>query len=154
MNVANAEFGLPPKSESLEEQVARLTAENAALRAPADHKADDLGTLDNQGFPKEYVKVEIFQGREKHDLGYVPIGIKGYVFKVTRGKPVILPKVFVTVLEQAVEEITVQSEGGLVTRPALRFPFHVSGPATEAEWLEFSARMRAANQPASAAVTV
>ncbi len=140
----NANFGLP---ETSEQTIARLTKENVALRATIEADAGDptegTGPVDSQGFPKEYVYLTVFPGRDKHDLAYVPLGIKGYVIKVTRGIEVIVPKVFVTeCLEHAVEDITVQSEGGLITRPSLRYPYSVRGPATEDAWKAFQAKMR------------
>lgn len=148
------EFGIP---ETSEQELARLRAENKALLAARDLPVDDalgsegMGDLDAQGFPKEYVRLEIYPGREKHDLDYVPLGINGYVLKITRGHEVIIPKVFERVLAQAVEEITIQSEGGLITRPAQRFPYSVKGPATEAEYLAFRDKMRADGAKAAAA---
>lgn len=138
MTEANTTFGLPQsEAEQIADLKAKLAASEAALKEATAKTPpeDDLGTLDSQGFPKEYVKLEIFAGREKHDLNYAPLGIGGYVLRVQRGVEVIVPKIFVDeCLAHAVEEITVQSEGGLVTRPALRFPYHVRGPATEAEY--------------------
>ena len=153
----NASFGLPPVPATPEQTIAALQAQIAALSAQlsalAPEQADPkegTGALDSQGFPKEYVRLEIFPGRDAQDLAYVPIGIGGYAVKVTRGKEVILPKVFADVLAHAVENITTQSEGGLITRPALRFPFQVRGTATEEEFLAFRAQM--AEQGKSAAV--
>lgn len=151
----NANFGLP---QTAEEQIAALKAQLAEANAKlitagiADADAppgEGTGPVDAQGFPEDYVRVEIFQGRDKQDLSYVPLGIGGYVLKVTRGREVIIPSVFVTeCLEHAIEEITMQSEGGLVTRPALRFPYQVRGKATKEEFLAQQAEFRATSQGA------
>lgn len=152
--MSNNEFGIP---ETPEQELVRLRAENAALKAAQTPPADDTpanegtGPLDAQGFPKEYVKIEIYPGREKHDLNYVPVGINGYVLKITRGHEVIIPKVFERVLAEAIEEITVQSEGGLITRPAQRFPYAVHGPATEEEYQAFRRKMAAEGAKGAAA---
>lgn len=146
MSDKNDTFGLPEEKETAEQTIARLTAALAAaekkLAAP-EASVDDVGTLDSQGFPKEYVHLEIFPGREKHDLSYVPLGIGGYALRVQRGVSVIVPKIFVDeCLAHAVEEVTTQSEGGLVTRPALRFPYQVKGTASEAEYLAQQAKAK------------
>lgn len=163
----NTDFNLPPTKEQLADLQAQLVAAKAAeasalaraaeaetALAAADAKAapdaEGTGSLDSQGFPAEYCRIEIYPGREKHDLGYVPLGINGYVLKIARGREVIIPKVFVKMLEQAVEEITIQSEGGLVTRPAQRFPFSVKGDASVAEYQAFRDKMRAEAPPAAA----
>ena len=52
-------------------------------------------------------------------------------------------------LKNAVEDITLQGEGGLITRPALRFPYQILGPASEEEYQAFKAKMKSG---ASAAV--
>jgi hypothetical protein len=143
----NTSFGMPATPD---EQIAALKAQlaeaNAKLLAAGVDEVDaneGKGPMDSQGFPKKYVRLEIFAGRDAQDLSYVPLGINGYVVKVTRGKEVILPSVFVTeCLAHAIEEIVTQSEGGLVTRPSLRFPYTVRGEATEQEYLDFSAKMR------------
>ncbi len=147
----NAGFGV---TESLEQKIERLETENAALRlasAAVDSEQEGKGPIDAQGFPEEYVYLTIFAGRDKQDLAYVPLGIGGYVVKVSRGVEVIIPKVFVTeCLEHAVEDITTQSEGGLITRPALRFPYSVRGPATKEAYQAFQAKNRAQDKAAAA----
>jgi len=143
MGEANASFGLPLTAE---EQIVELRAklkaaeEKLAAIVPA---SEPVQNLDSQGFPKEYVRLQIFQGGEKGALTHVPIGIRGYVVNVERGKEVVIHKAFADVLKDAVEDVTVQSEGGLITRPSHRFPFQILGPATEAEYLAFHANMKA-----------
>jgi hypothetical protein len=143
----NTSFGMPmtPAEEiaALRLQLAEANAKLLVKDADVAEAAEGTGPMDSQGFPKKYLKLEIFAGRDAQDLNYVPLGINGYVVKVTRGKEVILPSVFVTeCLALCVEDITTQSEGGLVTRPSLRFPYTVRGEATEAEYQEFRAKMR------------
>lgn len=153
MTDANDNFNLPPTREELEGLRQELAAANArAVEAERALSAqvEAVAPMDAQGFPEEYVKIEIYPGRDKQDLGYVPVGINGYVLKIMRGKEVIIPKVFELALKDAVEEITIQSEGGLITRPALRFPYAMKGPATKEEYQTFRAKMRAEATPATA----
>jgi len=143
----NTSFGMPATPDeqiaALKAQLADANAKLLAAGVDATDPSEGTGPMDSQGFPKKYVRLEIFVGRDAQDLSYVPLGINGYVVKVTRGKEVILPSIFVTeCLAHAIEEITTQSEGGLVTRPSLRFPYAVKGEATEAEYLEFREKMR------------
>lgn len=124
--------------ETDEEVVAQMVAEERAKRAAA------LLPTDTSGFPAEYVWVTVFKGRDKNDLEYVPLGIDGYIIKVPRGDKVCLPRVFVDeCLEHAVEEITVRSQGGLITRPAHRFPYTVHGVATAEEYRQFQVEQKA-----------
>lgn len=150
----NASFGLPATDTEtiadLRRQLAEAEAKIRAAGGPESDPAEGTGPLDSQGFPKEYVRIEIDAGRDKQDLSYVPLAIGGYAIKVNRGVEVILPTVFEAVLKNAVEEITVQSEGGLITRPSRRFPYQVRGTATEAEFLAF----REANKAAGAKAAV
>ena len=123
--------------ESDEEIVNRLVAEARAKRDEA------LLPKDTSGWPAEYVKVNIFKGPNKFDLSYVPLGLNGYIIKVPRGETVILPKIFVTeCLEHAIEEITVQSQGGLITQPRHRFPYQILGEATPEEYREYQVQQK------------
>jgi len=154
----NTDFGLP--KETPEQRLVRLQAAAAQIisdetddeiiarmvataRDARKEEAADTLPKDTEGFPAEYVKVEIFSGNDKHDLAYVPLGINGFVIKCPRGVPVIIPKAFVTqCLENAIEEITIQSQGGLITRPRHRFPYNVKGTATQEEYREFQLAQR------------
>lgn len=153
----NAAFGLPPVTETSDQRLIRLQKQAEALiaqetdaevvermvaEARAKRAAAEL-PQDTDGFPKEYVRVVIFKGSQKFDLSYVPLGINGFVIKCPRGEEVILPKCFVTeCLEHAIEEVTVQSQGGLITRPAHRFPYSLKGPATPEEYKAFQDQQR------------
>lgn len=141
----NEDFGIP--SVSAEAQIealkAKLAEAEAKLAAIAPVEPDAPVDLDSQGFPKEYVRLHIFKGQRPDDLAYVPIGIRGFVVKVTRGEDVIIHKAFADVLKDAIEDVTVSGEGGLTTRPAHRFPFQIKGTATEAEYHAFHAKMKA-----------
>lgn len=174
MTDANAAFGLPPATQTPDERIAELEAllraktaderiaeleaklavsEARVAALPPDDAADPregTGPADAQGFPKEYVRLTVYRGQSPTDLAYVPVAIRGYALKITRGEEVIVPKVFATVLDQAVEEITTQAMGGLVTRPSHRFPFSVHGPATEEQYLAFQATMREQGKLAAA----
>lgn len=143
----NAEFGLPPVQETEEQRLERIRAKAAAVvaaetdevllkRMIAEERAKATPVSPaGQGFPDEYSRVIIDQGDLKQDDEFVPLGINGFVIKVPRGVEVILPHCFVTeVLERAIEEKTVKSYGGYVTRPAHRFHWKVLGKATAAEY--------------------
>lgn len=107
-------------------------------------RAQELLPIDTSGFPADYVRVTVALGQGKHDLSYVPLSINGYCIKVPRGREVILPRIFVDeCLEHAIEEITEQSQGGLITRPVHRFPYSIKGSATTAEYQAFVANQRA-----------
>ena len=156
----NTEFGIPmvePETEAARIErlramaVAAVAAETDAEmleRFKAEERAKKLAASgviipkDTQGFPANYVRLEIFKGQNKQDQSYVPLGIGGFVIKVPRGEEVIVPACFVEVLEHAVEEVTIQSQGGLVTRPAHRFPYQVRGKATPEEYKVFQATQR------------
>lgn len=144
-DVTNANFGLPltPEQEiaALKAQLAEANAKLLAATAP--DAVEPVQDLDSQGFPKEYVRLQIFKGSRPDDLAYVPIGIRGFVVKVERGVEVVIHRAFADVLKDAIEDVTVSGEGGLVTRPAHRFPFQILGPATEADYQAFHAKMRA-----------
>ena len=150
----NEDFNIP---ESDADKIARLTADYAALKAQMfAAKTDDAaparegtGDADAQGFPKKYVELTVFRGQNPQDLAYAPVGLNGYVIKITRGVKVIVPEVFVGVLNDAVEDVTIQSEGTLITRPSHRFPFTVHREVTEAEYLAFKAKMRAQGKDAA-----
>lgn len=152
-NTVNKDFGIPAATaETPEERQRRLLSaaerliaaevdqeEIAALvaQARATRAGANLPT-DTEGFRKEYVKVTIFEGNQAFDKPYVELGINGFVIKAPRGPEIVLPKEFVTeCLKNAVQEVTVKSQGGLVTRPVHRFPFNVTGPATEDEYRAF-----------------
>lgn len=127
-----------------EAKAARLLA----LREKADALANEPAQLDAQNFPKRYVEIIIYKGRDsKQDLAYVPIGVNGFHWKITRGARVIVPDVVTEVLEHAVGEDVVQAEGGLITQPVHRFPYQVLRTGVpEAEYLAFRAKMRASPQ--------
>ena len=171
----NANFGLPPEvvadetpeqraarikaraealafTEAEEEEVQRLVADARAKRAAANLPPDETRLpVDTQGFPADYDKIVIFKGQSKNDLAYVPIGINGFVIKAPRGETIIIPHVFTEVLEHAVEEVTVQSQGGLITRPAHRFPYQIQGKATPEEYQAYMQGQRAKAQMQEAA---
>lgn len=151
MSDENANFGLPlTAEEQLADLRAKLAAAEAKLAAIAPAPAEPVQDLDSQGFPKEYVKLLIFQGSEKGAITHVPIGIRGYVVNVERGKEVVIHKAFADVLKDAIEDVTIQSEGGLITRPSHRFPFQVVGKATEDDYKAFHAGMRSGVSSAAA----
>jgi hypothetical protein len=102
----------------------------------------DLPT-DTRGFPEDYDKIKIFRGQNKQDLNYVPLSLNGLVIKVPRDEEVIVPHAFVVdCLDLMVEDITVQSQGGYVTRPAHRAPYNFIGKATTAEYKAFQAQQK------------
>lgn len=153
----NEDFGLPPvQAVETEEQrlerlrkaaaavVAKETDEALLKRMIAEERAKVAPpSPDGQGFAPVYSKVIVYQGNDKQDQQFVPLGINGYVLKVPRGVEVIIPHCFVTeCLERAVTEITTQSYGGYTTRPAQRFPHKVLGPATAEEYKAFLEKQR------------
>ena len=131
----NATFGLPPTIEELQAQIAVLQAKLTAKDTPP------VQNLDSQGLPKKYVKLIVYRGSQAQDPAFVKPSVNGYMVKIQRGEEVITHQCFAEVLEHAVEEITVQSEGGLITRPSQRFTFQVLGEATEEEYLAFKQKM-------------
>ena len=147
----NANFGLPPtKDDEIAALKKQLADANAKLIASgAGEPVEAPQDLDSQGFEKVYVKLNIAPGQRVDDPARVPLGINGYVIRVERGVDVIVHKAFADVLKNAVEDITLQGEGGLITRPALRFPYQILGPASEDEYQAFKAKMKSG---ASAAV--
>ena len=165
----NSDFGIPPVTEpakalSPQERIAALRAKAEAeaaaefneeavyaklLAEARQKKIDELSAaeagipLDTSGFPEDYDKVTVFKGQGKFDLSYVPLGINGYVIKVPRGVPVILPHAFVAeCLEHAVETQVEQASGGLVLRDTHRFPYQFHGKATTEEYKKFQAQQR------------
>ena len=162
--VTNAGFGIPVDVEThlraqaeaaaatqFDEQalLAKYTAEALARReaelredAEASLPAPEVQDLDNLGFPKKYVKLTVFKGTDKQDLSYVPVGVNGFVWRIRRGEAVVVHSVVADALNNAVTEVVIQSEGGLITQPAHRFPYQAS-PATQAEYDAFKAKMAA-----------
>jgi len=156
--MTNEGFGLPPVEvlqEDAEQKVARLRAEAAAVVAKEKDAADLLQFIndeririasaspDSAGFLPDYDKVWINVGNQKTDLPYVPLGVNGRVIKAPRGEELILPHIYVQAsLGDAVENVTVQSLGGYVTRPAHRFQFSVLGKATVDEYKAYLEKQR------------
>ena len=166
MSQENEKFAAPAPTETPAEKIARLR-EKAELQAAQEFNEDavyakllaeardkqaaelarpkvDLPT-DSSGFAKVYEFVEIFESQNPQDLTYVPLSIGGFTIKVPRGKKVILPHAFVEdCLALAFEARLVKlPTGGYSLRPNHRFPYRVSGPATEAEYQTFMAEQRA-----------
>lgn len=167
----NQDFGIPADVE------AKLRAQAAALVAaePIDEKAllakfaaearakreeairkqamaldeEVAPTVDNLGFPKKYYKINIYAGRDKTDLSYVPVQVNGFAWKIQRGLDVIVHSVVVDVLRNAITERVVQNEGGLITTPVHRFQFQLLGEATEEEYQAFKAVMKSAGSKAA-----
>ena len=151
----NTEFGLPPVSEkpvveTEDQRIARLRAKAVAtVNAETDEAvlkrliAEERARVapkapDAQGFAPEYSRIVISPGQNKTDQDFVPLGINGYIIKVPRGKEVIIPTCFITeCLERAVEEATVSSNQGYITRPNHRFHWQVKGTATAEEYETF-----------------
>ena len=127
-----------------------------ALRARAaeDGGNEGTGSAAAQGFPNKYHKIMVFKGAQAHDLDYVPVSVNGYAWKIRRGVQVIVPSVVSETLDHAVEEITIQAEGGIITRPNHRFPFQVIGEASEKEYTEFVAAIRAGADNAASMLRV
>ena len=168
MKNTNAAFTTPPVEETDAERVARLRAK-AELQAAQEFDEDavfaklladardkrlksissdevELAT-DTRGFPDDYDKIKIFRGQNKQDLSYVPLSLNGLVIKVPRDREVILPHAFVVdCLDLMVEDITVQSQGGYITRPAHRAPYNFLGKATKEEYMAFQEREKAQAQ--------
>lgn len=169
MSELNDKFaGAPVTGESDAERVARLRAK-AELQAAQEFDEDavyarllaeardkrmkvisgdevELAT-DTRGFPADYDVIKIYRGQGKQDLNYVPLSLNGLVLKVPRDREVIVPHAFVQdCLELCVEDITIQSNGGYVTRPAHRFPYSFIRKASTAEYKAFQEQERALAQ--------
>jgi len=162
MSQDNNAFSVPATDETDAQRFARLR-EKAALQAAQEFDEDavfakllaearqkrlnvisgdevDLAT-DTRGFPEDYDVIRIFRGQNKQDLSYVPLSLNGLVIKVPRDVEVILPHAFVVdCLDLMVEAVTVQSQGGYVTRPAHRAPYNFIRKATTAEYKAFQAQ--------------
>ena len=124
--------------------LAKLVAEARVRRMKALLPENDtVLPTDTKDLPEEYDRIEIFAGREKNDLAYVPLGLEGLVIKAPRGREIILPHIFVTeCLDHAIENVTVRSQGGLISRPVARFPYNFKGKATKAEYQAFQKQER------------
>lgn len=134
---------------------AKMLAEARAkrLRVLTGDEEVELAT-DTRGFPPDYDKIKIFRSQDKQELGYVPLSLNGLVIKVPRDVEVIVPHAFVAdVLDLMVEDVTVQSQGGYVTRPAHRAPYMFLGKATPEEYKAFqeSQKLKAQRETALAA---
>lgn len=125
------------------------TSVNAAFAVPADATEPPRDAF---GFRKQYFKIHVYEGREKGAESICKVGVNGRAFLMKRGTDVIVPSVVVEALNHAVQEVTVQGEGQLITRPALRYPFQVKGEATEQEYIEFQKKMRGAREAQAQAV--
>ena len=123
------------KAEALAKLEAELRGEAAASLPVAE-----VQSLDSLGFPKKYVKLTIFKGQAKQDLSYVPVGVNGYVWRIQRGEPVIVHSVVAEALNEAVTEVVLQAEGGLITQPAHRYPYQAE-PATQEQYDAYKAKM-------------
>lgn len=132
-----------------EEKVRRTKDLRAAAGGDEPGGREGTGSATHQGFPRKYVRMMIYKGNQAHDLAYVPVSINGYAWKITRGVDVLVPSVVAETLEHAIEELTIQGEGGLITRPSHRFPFQVKGEVTEEAYLAFAAEQRDLNTKAA-----
>ena len=131
-----------------EEATAKRIAELRAKAADAAEAAPEpMKSIDAHGFPKKYRKIVLYEGQGKQDLPYVPVGVNGFAWRLQTGKEIIVPSVVTDTLDAAIEDVTIQSEGGLVTRPKHRFPYQFKGDATEAEYNAFMEKMRAGSGP-------
>lgn len=152
----NASFGVPAEVEAnirakaaedagtqagdlyqkiLAEEQAKLEAGVRARVAKDLSIAEEgAGTAESHGFPDRYVRLVVSRGSQKHDQSYVPVSVNGYVWQIERGVEVVVPDVVVNGLNDAVTEVAIQTEGGLITRPSHRFPFQVLGPATKEQY--------------------
>ncbi|MBK8772208.1 MAG: hypothetical protein IPM06_17540 [Rhizobiales bacterium] len=93
---------------------------------------------DTRGFPLDYDKIEIFRGQNKQDLPQVPLSLGPVYQKSLAAGEVIVPHAFVEGrLALCVEDITIQSQGGYVTRPVQRFPYSFKSKATPEEYKAF-----------------
>lgn len=133
------------QKESDEEVLAKMLREEKAKLSGIELPPDEtVLPVDSRGFPEDYVWLTIYPGREKHDLSYVPLSLGGFCIKTPRGDRVALPRVFMTeCLDHAMEEVEVQRQGGLITRPQHRFPYQYHGPATTEEYQQFIASEKA-----------
>lgn len=112
------------------------------VAAPGEGKTKGDVERDAFGFPKKYFKIEVYADRSKGAEQVVKVGVNGRAFLIKRGELVIVPSVVVDNLNNAIQEVTTQFEGGLETRPAHRFPFQMHGEATEAEYIAYQQKMR------------
>lgn len=157
MDEINNEFGLPTATETPDQRTARIRAKADAVAAQ-EAEAEEVARLvaadratraieaiptDTSAFEEIYDRVEIYEGRDKNDSAYVPLGINGFVIKVPRGEEVILPRAFTEVLEHAIETLSTQTKNGITIRDAHRFPFSKRGTATKAEYQSYQAKQRA-----------
>lgn len=124
--------------ESDQEIIARIVAEERAKRAEA------LLPKDTSGWPAEYSRITIFKGAQKFDKAYVELGLNGYTIKAPRGVPIVLPNVFITeCLDHAIEDVTEQSQGGLICRPVHRFPYNNHGPVSADDYKAYQVQQKA-----------
>ena len=176
MNQENEKFAAPAPEETPAQRIARLR-EKAELQAAQEFDEDavyakllaearaakndellrplvDLPT-DSSGFERVYDWLEIFESQNPQDLAYVPLGIGGFTIKVPRGKKVIVPRAFIRdCLALAFEARLVKlPSGGYSLRPNHRFPYRVSGEATEEEYKKFMAEQRAQERIENAQAT-
>ncbi len=179
---SNKDFGIPetadaPKAKSREEalrekarqMVAEVFDETALLEqfvkeeqakraAEVRNRAATLAQqapqdFDAHGFPKKYFEISIFRGTEQKALGYVPVGVNGYAWKIQRGAKVIVPSVVVDALNDAITEEVVQADGGLITSPVHRFPFQTHREVSEDEYIKYRERMKSAGKDAALTVS-
>lgn len=116
----------------------------AIVAAERARRAQELLPIDTSGWPADYDKIRIYRGQNKQDKGYVELSINGFCIKAPRDREIILPHIFVTeCLDHAVEEITIQSQGGLITQPSHRFPYQFIAKASSAEYAAFQIQERA-----------
>jgi hypothetical protein len=132
-----------------EEKVyAQFLAEEKAKREDAlrERASEDavppVEGIDDFGFPEKYVWLTVARGGQAHDSEYCTPGINGFVWKIRRGEKVAVHEVVAKVLENAVSEVIIQSEGGIISRPSPAWPFSVHGPCSKEEYKIYQAKMR------------
>lgn len=145
--LADIKIGEETDAEIIERLVAEAREKRQAERL-------NILPVDTAGFPEDYDKIEIYEGKDEHDLSYVPLSIGGFCIKAPRGVPIIIPHAFVTeCLDHAVQTRVTQSKGGLILRSSHRFPYQFLGKATTEEYKAYQKEQKdlAASQLAAAA---
>jgi hypothetical protein len=131
------------KKEALERATAALK-EQAEAEVSESNANEGRGLPDAHGFSKKRFRIFIHESQNASDPKEQPVSINGYAWNIKRGVDVLVPPEVVHVLENAITEVVVQAEGGLITRPAHRIPFQNYGEATAADLAKFEQVKRTA----------
>lgn len=115
------ELNIPFDGKSRKEAIAKIQAARGEIVEPKDEK---------KGMRKEDFVVVIFHNKDEQDLPFVFVGLNGKSWYLPKEKEILIPKVLLGVINDAVETKFVQKKAPdgrpyLEERKVHRFPYTI-----------------------------